>query len=160
MKYWGLILTVFLLVAASCSDEERCYESTSTLMIARFVDSRSLSMDSLIVWGLGKEEDTIVYDPVSSVDKRYPLPLSLSSDTTGFVLFVNGKADTVFIPHSMQMRLVTEACGFAPYYELDSAVFSSGIDSVGLSDSDVNPISINKDEGQENIIIYFDLTAN
>jgi hypothetical protein len=159
MKYLGLFIISVLLFTSSCNDEERCYELTDTFMVTRFVDSGSKSMDSLIVWGVGQEEGWI-YDSNSSVEKRYPLPLSLSSDTTGFVLFVNGRADTVFIHHSMQMRLVSESCGFAPYYELDSFSFTNGIDSVGLSDSDVNPNSIEKDEDQENITIYFDLAVN
>jgi hypothetical protein len=116
-------------------------------------------MDSLLIWGIDQEVGWI-YDSISSVEKVHPIPLSLFSDTTGYVLFVNGVADTVYIYHSMQMRLVSETCGFAPYYELDSFSYTSGIDSVGLSDSDVNPNSIEKDEGQENITIYFDLAVN
>jgi hypothetical protein len=159
-KYILPLLIVLLAIVASCSEQDRCYDSTDTYLIAKFIDSDSTTIDSLLIWGVAKNDTGWVRDTLPSLSKRYPLPLSLENDSTGFVLFVNGGADTLFIYHSMQMKLVSEACGFAPYYELKGFSYTSRIDSVNISDPNVGPTSIEKPNNEQNITVYFNLPGN
>lgn len=159
-KYILPLLVAFMAIVASCSEEGRCYDSTDTYLIARFIASDSTTIDSLLIWGVAKNDTGWVRDTLPSVAKRYPLPLSLEHDSTAFVLFVNGGADTLFIYHTMQMKMVSEACGFAPNYELKGFSYTSRIDSVNVSDSKVGPTSIDKPDNEQNITVYFNLPDN
>lgn len=160
MRNWLLIFMLGMGVLSSCDDEERCYESTDTYMMTRFVESNGMSIDSLLIWGVDKDDLGWVRDTLVQFEKYYPLPLSLNHDTTAFVLFANGKADTLTLIHRMQMQLVSEECGFAPYYQLSDIEFTERIDSVGLSDAAVNPESIEKSEDDENITVYFNWSVD
>jgi len=84
----------------------------------------------------------------------------LSADSTGWVLEANGKKDTLYIRHSMIMVLVSEVCGFAPDYVISGLRYTAGIDSVKISDSKVNPQSIEKKTNDQNISIYFNSAAH
>jgi hypothetical protein len=112
---------------------------------------------NLIVYGVGRNNpgDTLVNDTTSSQIKRIALPLSLSSDTTGFVFRIGNVRDTLYFRHIMSMKFVSEACGFAPQYQVSGTAFSPGIDSVKISDPIVNNQSINKNSNAQNTIIYF-----
>lgn len=99
--------------------------------------------------------DTLVHDTLSTLTKRYTFPLSLTADSTGFVVNTNGIKDTLYVRHTMIMSFISENCGFAPNYIISGFRYTAGIDSVKITDAKVNPKSIEKLTNDQNISIYF-----
>ena len=157
-----LFFTVFVALLLSCSDVNRCYETTDSLMVATLAGSQLTKIDSLIVKGIDRNQvgDTIVYDTIPSLSKHFSLPLSLSADSTGFQLFSNGKSATFYINHTMMMKLISADCGFAPEYQLTGSTFSNNIDSIAIADKVVNTKSAEKHAKSQNISIYFHFSDN
>lgn len=157
MKFWPAIIVVFVIALIGCNDQNRCYDSVDSLMVTSFKLSNFNAFDTLVIKGVGRNAagDTLVRDTVSAQTKRFTLPLSLSSDSTGFVLLGTISRDSIYIRHSMTMKFISEYCGYAPEYHLKGAFFSSGIDSVRISDPLVNTNSIAKNTNDQNITIYF-----
>lgn len=104
--------------------------------------------------------DTLVHDTLSTLTKRYTFPLSLTADSTGFVVNANGIKDTLYVRHTMVLSFISENCGFAPNYIISSFRYTSGIDSVKITDAKVNPKSIEKLTNDQNIRIYFNSVAH
>ena len=157
MKYWLIAIVAYVFILWGCNDQNRCYESIDTLMVVSFKISNLNVLDTLSIHGVGKNGtgDTLVNDNLSSQIKRYSLPLSLSDDSTGFILLANGYRDTVYIRHSMTMKFISQYCGFAPEYTIRGSSFTHGIDSVKVSDVLVNTKSIQKNTNDQNITVYF-----
>ena len=155
-----ILLAIFTLV--SCSNGNGCYESVDTVMVTSFSIDSLKQIKTLVINGAGRNGvgDTLVNIKDSTLTKRYNLPLSLSADSTGWVLEANGKKDTIYIRHSMMMVFVSESCGFAPDYVISGLRHTRGIDSVKISDSKVNPKSIEKKTNDQNISIYFNSAAH
>jgi len=114
------------------------------------------TINSLVINGVNRNSvgDTLVNDLQSTLTKRYPLPLSLKADSTGFVVKANGKKDTLYVRHTMIINFISENCGFAPNYIISGFRYTKGIDSVKISDKKVNPTSIEKNANDQNISIY------
>ncbi len=161
MKFSPAAILFIIVILSGCNEKNRCYESTDTLMVASFKASDFRVYDTLLVHGTGRTGtgDTLVFDTLSSQNKRFPLPLSLSNDSTGFVIKAEGRQDTLYVTHSMTMKFISESCGFAPEYQIKGFIFTSGIDSVKISDAFVNTKSTDKKVNDQNIIIYFNFTA-
>jgi hypothetical protein len=157
MKYWLTLIVALEFIFGGCNDQNRCYDSVNTLMVAKFVISDFIVFDTLVIKGVGRNAagDTLANDTTSAQSKRFTLPLSLSADSTGFVLLGNISRDTIYIRHSMTMKFISEYCGFAPEYHIKGIFFTSGIDSVRISDALVNTQSIAKNTNDQNITIYF-----
>lgn len=157
MRFYVVIISLLIFSMVSCNDGNRCYESVDTLMVTSFSVNGIKKIKTLIVNGVNHSDvgDTLVNDKDSTLTKRYALPLSLSVDSTGFVLNANGKKDTLYIRHTMIINFVSENCGFAPDYVISGFRYSKGIDSVKISDAKVNPKSTAKKTNDQNISIYF-----
>lgn len=157
MRYFLIAFSLLVFLLESCSDGDRCYESVDTLMVSSFSINNLKTINSINIKGLNRNDlgDTLVNDLESTLTKRCTLPLSLSDDSTGLVLNVNGIRDTLFIKHTMSLNFISEKCGFAPNYVITGFRFSKGIDSVRISDAKVNPKSIEKNTNDQNISIYF-----
>ena len=162
MRFYLFIISLSLITLVSCSDGNGCYDSVDTFMVTSFSVNDSLQIKSLVIKGIDRNAvgDTLVNDRDSTLTKRYPLPLSLSADSTGFVLEVNGKKDTLYIRHSMIMMFISENCGFAPNYIVSGIRHTAGIDSVKIKDTKVNPQSKEKNTNDQNISIYFSSAAH
>ena len=157
----GIFLAVVLL--HSCNNSSHCYESTDTLMVTTFAGSKSEKIGDIIVRGYGKNSvgDTLYNNKDSALTKRIGLPLSLSEDSTGFVVFVNNVPSVFWVRHTMDLKLISEVCGFAPYYQLNATRCSALIDSVKVHDPVINPKSIETyNTNGQNITIYLHLSAN
>ena len=157
MKHWLVIITLCLFLFIKCDEENGCYDSVNTLMVVSLKSSDFSVYNDLVIHGIGRQAlgDTILADTLSSQNKRFALPLSLSEDSTGFVFLIGNTRDTVFFNHTFSMKFISETCGFAPEYDIISTSFSPGIDSVVISDRVVNSKSIQKNINDQNIIIYF-----
>lgn len=157
MRFYRFIFFLFIFALVSCSDGDRCYDPVDTLMVTSFSVNGFKPINSLIINGVDHNDvgDTLVSDNLSTLVKRYTLPLSLSADSTGLVLKVNGIKDTLYIRHAMIISFISENCGFAPNYVISGFRYTKGIDSVKISDPKVNPKSIEKKTNDQNISIYF-----
>ena len=162
MRFYLFILYLFIFTLVSCNNGTGCYESVDTLMVTSLSVNGFKPINALIINGINRSDvgDTIVSDTLSTLTKRYTLPLSLSADSTGFVLEVNGKKDTLYIRHSMIMMFISENCGFAPNYIVSGIRHTAGIDSVKIKDTKVNPQSKEKNTNDQNISIYFSSAAH
>ena len=162
MRYYQIVISLLVILLGSCNDGNRCYDSVDTLMVTSISINGFKNVNTLIIKGINRNDvgDTLVNDASSSLTKRYPLPLSLTADSTGFVLNVNGISDTLYLRQRMIIKLISEFCGFAPNYVLSGSRFTAGIDSVKITDSKVNPQSIAKTTNDQNISIYFNASAH
>lgn len=161
MKFCPATIAIIILIFGGCNDQKGCYESVDTKLIAFFKASDFRVYDTLFVQGVGRTGtgDTLVYDTLASQSKRYPLPLSLSDDSTGLVIRAGIRRDTVYIFHTMTMKFISEYCGFAPEYQIKGSSFTAGIDSIKISDAFVNTHSIDKNVNDQNITIYFNFSV-
>ena len=151
-----------LLLLHSCNNNPHCYESVDTLMVTTFTGSTSKKIGSIIVRGYGKNEvgDTLFNNKDSALTKKIGLPLSLTADSTGFVVYVNNLPSIFWVRHSMNVQLISESCGFAPYYNLNATRSSALIDSATVQDPVVDPKSIETySTNGQNITIYLRLSA-
>ncbi len=157
MRYYLIVIVLFVFTLVSCNDGNRCYDSVDTLMVSSFSINEFKQIDTLLITGVNKNDvgDTLVNDASATLTKRYPLPLSLSADSTGFVLQVNGISDTLFVRHTKIIRFISQFCGFAPDYIISGFRYTSGVDSVKITDHKVNSQSTAKTANDQNIIIYF-----
>jgi len=162
MRFSLFIISLLIFGMVSCNDGNRCYDSVDTLMVTSFSVNGYKSIKTLVINGVDRSDvgDILVNDTDSALTKRYPLPLSLSADSTGFVLTANGKKDTLYIRHTMIISFISENCGFAPNYVISGFRYTKGIDSVKVSDAKVNPNSILKKTNDQNISIYFNSAAH
>ena len=162
MRYYQIVISLLVILLGSCNDGNRCYDSVDTLMVTSISINGFKNVNTVIIKGINRNDvgDTLVNDASSSLTKRYPLPLSLTADSTGFVLNVNGISDTLYLRHRMIIKLISEFCGFAPNYVLSGSRFTAGIDSVKITDSKVNPQSIAKTTNDQTISIYFNASAH
>ena len=162
MRLKCIIFTAFVLLLVSCKEEKRCYESTDSLMMVNFLGSNGEEIDSLMVKGIDRNAvgDTLVHDTIAAEVKHLGLPLSMSYDSTGFQVFANGKAAIFYLNHSMQIKLVSEDCGFAPEFQITGGRFSALIDSIIVTDPVVNNKSSETHATSQNILLYFHLADN
>ena len=162
MRFYLFIFSLFTITMASCGDGNGCYSSVDTFMVTSFTIDSVKQIKTLVINGIDRNNvgDTLINDRDSTIIKRYPLPLSLSTDSTAYVLEVNGVKDTIYIRHSMVMHFISENCGFAPNYDITGIRHTAGIDSVKITDKKVNPQSIEKKINDQNISIYFNSAAH
>ena len=162
MRYFLIVISLLTFLLGSCGNGNRCYDSVDTLMVSSFSINGFKNIDTLLIMGVNRNDigDTIVNDQSATLTKRYTLPLSLSADSTGFVLKVNGISDTLYVRHTMIIKFVSEFCGFAPIYVLSGFRHTSGIDSVRITDQKVNTQSSAKATNDQNINIYFNAATH
>lgn len=159
-RFLYLLLAVLLLL--SCNNGSHCFESSDTLMVTVFTGNNNIKINSFLVRGYKQngEGDTLNYSLGADTTKKVGLPLELTADSTGFVVYANGKSGVFFVKHTMDLRLISQSCGFAPYYKLTAAKYSPLIDSIKVSDLNVGPKSVeNYETHGQNITVYLHLTT-
>ncbi len=158
------ITTIFFttLLLLSCNSGTNCYESNETLMVTTFIGNQSTKIGPLVITGYGKNAvgDTLFNLKDSALLKRVTLPLSLTSDSTGFIAFFNNKSTIFWVRHSMDIKFISQSCGFAPYYLINATKYLGLIDSLRVSQPIVDPKSTETfSTNGQNITIYLHLTA-
>jgi hypothetical protein len=157
----GFISAVFLL--ASCNNGGHCYESVDTLMVTTFIGNNSSKIGPMVVRGYGRSAlgDTLLNNLDSALTKRIGLPLSLTADSTGYVVTANGRTSIFWVRHTMNIQLISQDCGFAPYYQVNATRHTPLIDSMIVYNPVIDPKSIETySTSGQNITIYLHLTAN
>lgn len=162
MRFYLFLYILIAFGLLSCSEGDRCYESVDTFMVTSFSINGFEPINDMAIRGVDYtgQGDTLVNDTLMTLNKRYALPLSLSEDSTGFVVTANEVTDTFYVRHTMIMKLISDNCGYAPDYTISGFRFSGGIDSIKISDGEVNPKSIEKKANDQNISIYFNSAAH
>jgi hypothetical protein len=132
-------------------------------MVTTLIGSKSHKIGPVIIRGYGKNVagDTLYINKDSALVKRMALPLTLNSDSTGFVVYFNNIASTFWVRHTMNIQLISQSCGFAPYYELNATKRTGLIDSLRINNAAVGPKSVETYAiNGQNITVYLHLTAN
>lgn len=159
-RFFIMLVALFLLNA--CNSGDHCYESSESLMVTTFIGNKAIKIDSILVRGYNRyaKGDTLAFSKPGTLSVKVGLPLSLLSDSTGFMVFANGRSNAFWIRHTMNLQLISESCGFAPNYQLTGTKHSTLIDSVKVADKSVDPKSVERyaTNGQ-NITVYLHLST-
>jgi hypothetical protein len=104
--------------------------------------------DSVTVYGIGKEYDTIYKKAVNVQPAQFPF--NPAEITCGFLVRINGVSDTLVVWYESYPHLISRECGITFYHTLDS-VFSTKnlVDTVIISNSKISTVN------EENIRIFY-----
>jgi len=104
-------------------------------------------LNDLYILGIGRE-DSLLYDS-AHVSELF-LPLSMHSDTTGFIVRVRTLTDTLWFSYTRDLSYVSGECGMAVEMNIDTVWHTDRfLDSVAI----IQPL-IRYNENVENIKIY------
>ncbi len=115
-----LILIYYSLHLVSCTPAA-CFEETNAYLKASFYinsTKQKLAPDSVTLSGLGQTEK--IYDKATGLQPAL-FPLNSSSDSSTFVIRINGINDTIEFNHSSFPHLISKECGYSVYHTLDNA---------------------------------------
>ena len=138
---------------------DTCSDNRSSVPLAGFYDleGESIRLDSLLIYGLnGMQDSTLVTVPGTPVSQTY-LPMRPGSDQTTWVVSYKQKAldypqlnDTLRLEYTSRPYFASAECGVVMIYHIDKLLYTRHfIDSVGISDSTINNVDI------ERIKIFF-----
>jgi hypothetical protein len=116
-----LLFSGLILILSSCAADS-CYDQTESFLKAYFFSSSAdklLAPDSLTIYGMNM--DTLkIYDKMTNVQPAL-MSLNASSDTSKYIVRINGITDTVEFRYISYPHLVSKECGFTFYHNLDTA---------------------------------------
>jgi hypothetical protein len=145
-----LIIILAVIGFFACDESDYCLENQQSVQTTFYsaYDDDDTTVSAVSFYGIGRS-DSLVYDS-AEVDDAY-LTLSMFSDTTAYVVDIDGFKDTLYFVHQKELDFVSEDCGFIFRFEIDTVLFTniSFIDSVAVTYS---PIIYNEDI--ENVAIY------
>lgn len=159
----GKILTRLLLCLAAATavaacNTAGCTDNQNSLPLAGFYgsDGKSVSIDSLAVWGVGAPGDSLLLSPDTQASQLY-LPLRSSAKSTAFCFAYRLEGldypelqDTLTLHYSTTPWFISEDCGAGYRYTIRRLeVTRHLIDSVAILDSLVTNID------HEILKIYF-----
>ena len=162
-RLFPLLLIAFLAVGISCSNDE-CFENKNSLPLAGFyssgADPKSISLDSLSIYGVGVPGDSILEDSVRSLSLTY-LPFRIDQNSTTYVIqYLSGLSgilrvrDTITFNYDIVPMFVSSACGVIYEYKMTSINTTHYyIDSVTC------PLKTIDNTNIENLKIYFRVSA-
>lgn len=142
-----------------CSTDE-CVQNKNALPYAGFYNSldaeKSVSIDSLEVYGMNAPGDSILFSGRNAISKLY-LPFRIDRDTTTYIFRYLHKElaaadirDTVRFIYERNPRFVSSACGVSYVFDMVK-IENSGV----LIDSVVCPMNMIDNKDSENLRIYF-----
>ncbi len=114
-----IIISGLILLSSSCTPQS-CLEETEAFLKVSFYNTtakRLLAPAKLSVYGLGN--DSAIYVNSTGIQPAL-LPLNASTDTTSFLIEINGTADTIRFIYSSYPHLISKECGYTFYHDLDS----------------------------------------
>jgi hypothetical protein len=138
----SLVITgiiALILTGGSCN-QNLCEESTDVNFIIGFytIDdgkARDSIVNNLTVYGVGRE-DSLLYN--QSIARKITLPLSLVSDTSRFIIQIDGSQDLCVIEYTRFVRLISHDCGFITEFDIQDFKYTkTNIDSVSIIQSKV-----------------------
>ncbi len=118
-----LVIAVIQLSIESCTPEA-CFEETESFLKATFYNNatgKSAAPDSVTLYGIG-HKSVLIYNKSTGVQPAQ-FPLNSASDTSLFVIRINGTDDTIGFIYTSYPHLVSRECGFTFYHRLVDSVF-------------------------------------
>lgn len=158
-----LFATLFGLLALNACNTNGCLENQSSLPLAGFYSSSTLSkitVDSISVYAIGVPGDSMMLDCKSSVSQVY-MPFDLVSNTTRYVIHYNQQSlsdesnnDTITISYDAVPYFVSSDCGAVFYYDIREYSWTPHlIDSISMETRITNV-------NAENIKVFFRTSTN
>jgi len=117
-----LFTAIVVLAAASCTPEA-CFDETESFVKATFYNTakkKASAPDSVSLYGFG-HESAMIYNKSTGVQPAQ-FPLNNNSDTSRFVIKINGVTDTLVFVYTSFPHLVSRECGFTIYHTLDTVL--------------------------------------
>ena len=112
-----IIIPGIIIYLGSCAPGS-CFEETECYLKASFYKSTVLSTpDSLTLYGL--DRDSIIYSSKTGVQPAL-IPLNASTESSKFVIIINGVTDTIEFRYSSYPHLISKECGYTFYHHLDT----------------------------------------
>lgn len=154
-----LLAAVSIIVAVYSCNDDGCEGNSSSLPLAGFYSSsskKSISVDSISVYGIGMIGDTTLINCGKSITQTY-LPLNISDTISNFVfrydqkvLANSGVTDTLSIVYNKTPYFYSSDCGAMYVFDIISYETSNNlIDSVQFATSRID------NTNAENIKIFF-----
>jgi hypothetical protein len=130
----------------ACFDETNSYLKASMYSYSK---KTALPVDSLTLYGLNHESDTI-YNKSYRVNP-VQFPLDASTGNSAFVIIINKVTDTISFSYSTYPHLISKECGYTFYHDLDTfPIYTKhAIDSVSLRKNKITTVN------EENIRIFY-----
>jgi hypothetical protein len=145
LKYFQLsVLLIALVQLISCTPQS-CQEETQSLVKANFYQTGTGKLqapDSITLYGLGR--DSMIYYKALKI-QTINIPLNPASDTSSFILKINGITHTLMFIYSSYPHLLSKECGFTFYQYLDT-IFGVDFDYTNRNITTIN---------EENIRIFY-----
>ena len=143
------IIVLLVLGMAACTTEGCYLETESDLYISlnETEDEDVHSIDSLTVYGLGVQSDSLYKD---ATENNLLLPLDPGSSTSVFVI-VNGLVeDTLRVNYNSRYNFVSKGCGYNYLYTIESVSYTKNrIDTILIINKTVTP------DDEENLRTFF-----
>ena len=145
-----VIITGLILSLNSCTPQA-CFDETESFLKATLYDyntKKILAPDSLSMSGLNMTGSKI-YNKSQGITVAQ-FPLNASTDTSVFMLEINGITDTIEFRYTSYPHLISKECGYTFYHILDTAFFTKhNIDSIFIKKDLITTLY------EENIRIYY-----
>lgn len=149
MKISHLFIYFFIIILASCIEDETCREDREVYMqagIFNSVNNAALSVDSITVFEPGN--DSILYKNRRNIN-TLRLPLSTTSDMSMYVCRFNQITDTLYIYHTNTEYFLSFSCGSIMTHRIDTILTTNHY----ISKITVNQAIVNNNHVQ-NIQIF------
>ncbi len=149
LKYIAPLIVILLTGLVSCSSEG-CYEDTDSNVIISLKESDDetvISVDSLTVFGLGMESDSLYKD---ATEANLSLPLYAGSNQSVFVILNGLIFDTITINYTSRYNFISKGCGYNFLHSIESVSFTKNkIDTILIISNSVSP------SNEENLRTFF-----
>jgi hypothetical protein len=115
-----IAITGILLFSFSCAPQA-CLENTEAYLKASFFDSaaKKLSPPAKLTLS-GLNNDSIIYSNTARIQPAL-IPLNNKTDSSVFVITINGVSDTVKFLYSSYPHLISKECGYTFYHRIDTS---------------------------------------
>lgn len=143
------ILLIALVQLISCIPQT-CQEETLSLVKATFFKTGSGKIqapDSITLYGLGRDTSKIYNKDLNVQTIR--IPLNPATDTTMFIMKINGRTDTVMFIYSSYPYLLSKECGFTFFHYLDTIIGTRNDVNFVFTNRNITTINV------ENIRIFY-----
>jgi len=143
MKTGHWFISIFLLILASCAEDETCRENRVVHLQAGIFNksnNTALTVDSITVFEPGN--DSILYKNRKNIN-TLRLPLSTTSDMSMYVCRFNQFTDTIYIYHTNTEYFLSFNCGSIITHRIDTILTTKNfIRQIKVNQAIVNNIHV------------------
>ncbi len=124
------LISLVVVVLTACQGDEVCEDQSSNELRIRFYtlgaeDNATISIDSLIIFGVG-QDDKLIYDGSDAVSLA-ALPMDPGADSCGFVFVAGEQADTLWLTYRRELHFISAECGFTMFFNILDKDYSTNI---------------------------------